>query len=92
MRWIYINLFLILRLDLRINGEETMDAFINDLVTTFKLVSPTILYNNDYEIPEICYASQWVLCLSSNQHENYLQLLPDNPESSRESENDDKQI
>ena len=75
-------------MDLRVNGQEEMDVFINDLVATFQLTSPTILYDNDDEIPEICYESQWVLCLSSSQHERDLKELQDNPKSNRESEND----
>ena len=42
-----------------------MDIFIKDLVATFQFTSPTILY--DEEVPEICYTSQWLLCLSTNQ-------------------------
>ena len=76
----------------RVNGQETIDIFLNDLVDTFKLTSPTILYENDDEIPEICYASQWVLCLSSKQHESDLKENTDNPESYRESGNDGKRI
>ena len=80
MDW-HLNLFLLIWMGSRVNGEEAMDVFINDLVATFQLTSPTILYDNDDEIPEICYASQWVLCLSSNQHESE---FPDNPESYRD--------
>ena len=72
----------------RVNGQEAMDFFINDLVATFQLASPTILYDN--EIPEICYDSQWVLCLSSNLHERDLKEIQDNIKSYRESENDGK--
>ena len=52
----------------RVSGQETMDFFINDLVASFRLSSPTIIYDNDDEIPNSCYDSQWVLCLSSNLH------------------------
>ena len=72
----------------RVSGQETMDVFINDLVATFQLASPTILYDNDDEIPEICYEAQWVLCLSSSQHERDLKELQDNPKSNRESGNE----
>ena len=49
-----------------IRGQETMNVFIKDLVAAFQLTSPTILYDNDDEIPDICYTSQRVLCLSSS--------------------------
>ena len=47
-----------------------MDIFVKDLVATFKLASPTIIYEGDEEVLELCYTSQWMLCLSTNQHEN----------------------
>ena len=82
------NLFLVLWMGMSVSasGQETMDVFIYDLVSTFQLTSPTILFDNDDEIPEICYDSQWVLCLSSNQHERDLKVLSDYRESNRESE------
>ena len=64
------GLFLLLWMDLGVNGQETMDIFIHDLVVTFKLASPTIIYDSDEGVPEICYTSQWILCLSSKQHES----------------------
>lgn len=57
-------------MDLRVNGQRTMDFFLNDLVSTFQLTSPTIIYDEEDEIPEICYASQWILCLTVNQPES----------------------
>ena len=48
---------------LRVDGEDTTSLFLQDLITTFGLVSPTIVYNADEEAPEICYTNQWVLCL-----------------------------
>ena len=57
-------------MDLGVNGQEAMDIFINDLVGTFKLASPTIMYDGDEGAPEICYTSQWTLCLSSKLHES----------------------
>ena len=82
-----LGLFLLLWMSLRVDGQEPMDVFINDLVATFQLTSPTILYDNDDAIPEICYASQWVFCLSLNQHESDVKEFPVNPKSSREIEN-----
>ena len=83
-----LGIFLLLWMGLKVNGQEQMDVFINDLIVTFQLNSPTILYDNDDEIPEICYASQWVLCLSSNQHERDIKELSDKPGSNRKSKND----
>ena len=73
------HIFLLLWMGTRVNGQETMDIFIKDLVATFQLNSPTIIYDKDDEIPEICYDSHWVLCLSST---NPIQL------ANRESENE----
>ena len=75
------DLFLLLWMSSRVNGQEAMDAFINDLVATFQLRSPTILYDNDDEIPEICYnTSRWAHCLSSSD--------PEVLSANRESENE----
>ena len=56
-------LFLLLWMGLRVDGEDTTSLFLQDLITSFGLVSPTIVYNADEEAPEICYTNQWVLCL-----------------------------
>ena len=56
------GLFLLLWMGLRVNGEETMSLFIEDVLSTFKLKAPTIIYDGD-EPPEICYTKWWVLCL-----------------------------
>ena len=47
-----------------VNGEKIPDRFLRDLIATFQLAMPTIVYDTD-EPPEICYTDQWVLCLSS---------------------------
>ena len=60
-----LGLFLLLWMIIkRANGEETISSFLRDIMTTFKLNSPTILYASD-EAPDICFTDQWVLCLSS---------------------------
>ena len=60
-----LGLFLLLwMVTKRANGEETISSFIRDIMTTFKLNSPTIIYDSD-EAPDICFTDQWVLCLSS---------------------------
>ena len=80
-------LFLLLWKESRVNGQETMDIFLNDLVAAFKFTSPTILYDSDDQIPEICFASHWVLCLSSNHDGSDLKELPDYPDGDRDSKN-----
>ena len=47
-----------------VNGEEHIDSFLRDLIVTFQLKSPTIVFDTD-QPPEICFTDQWVLCLSS---------------------------
>ena len=61
-------IFLLLWMDTMVNGQEAIDFFINDLVATLQLTSPTILYNDD-EMPHICFDSPWVLCLSIDRKE-----------------------
>ena len=58
------GLLLLLQMGLRVNGEETISNFIRDVMASFRLTSPTIVYGID-EAPEICYTDPWVLCLSS---------------------------
>ena len=52
-------------------GEELMNGFIQDIISTFKLRSPTIIFDND-EVPQICYADQRVLCLMIKEKEQIL--------------------
>ena len=46
-------------------GENNANGFLQDIITTFRLTSPTILYNKDEEAPDICHSAEWVLCLHS---------------------------
>ena len=46
-------------ISLGVNGEES--SFFTDIISTFKLRSPTIIYHG--ETPEICMRQWWVLCL-----------------------------
>ena len=82
-----LGLFLLLWMGSGVNGQGTMHVFINDLIATFQatfqLASPTIIYDSNEGVPEICYASQWVLCLSSSQHERDIKEFS---ESHRQSE------
>ena len=64
----------------RVNGEDTISSFIKDMMATFQLTSPTIVYGGD-EAPDICYTDQWVLCLSSQVTQNDLKELANDPKS-----------
>ena len=44
-------------------GEDNTNLFLQDIITTFRLTSPTIVYNKHEEAPDICYSAEWVLCL-----------------------------
>ena len=46
-----------------VNGEATNNIFLKDIISTFRLTSPTVVYNSDEEAPDICYTNQRVLCL-----------------------------
>ena len=60
-----LGLFLLLWMDFKkVTGEERISSFVRDVMATFRLTSPTIVYDSD-EAPEICYTDQWVLCMSS---------------------------
>ena len=51
-------------METRVKGEEGgIDVFLRDIIDTFQLTSPTIVYDSDEKAPEICYTDQWVLCL-----------------------------
>ena len=58
-----LGLLLLLWMGVGVDGEDTISFFLQDVITTFRLVSPTIVYNADEEAPEICYTNQWLLCL-----------------------------
>ena len=52
---------------LGVNGDDMLNSFIIDIISTFKLTSPTIIYHG--EALEICM-THWVLCLDQeNQQE-----------------------
>ena len=55
---------LLLLMNCMVNAEDTMSSFVRDMMSTFRLSSPTIVYDGD-EVPDICYTDQWVLCISS---------------------------
>ena len=64
-------LTVVLLVDIRVNGEETISNLIKDIMTTFRLTSPTIVYNGDESAPEVCHTDQWVLCLPAEHPSRY---------------------
>ena len=66
--------FLLLWMALTVSGDDELEnRFIRDLISTFQLTSPTVLYDGD-EAPEICYADQRVLCLLIKENEQKLTM------------------
>ena len=45
-------------------GEDTLEIFIADIITTWKLRSPTIILME--EIPHLCMRHEMILCISNN--------------------------
>lgn len=73
----FLGLFLLLGTEFEwVCGEETLTSFMKDAMATFRLKSPTIVYDSD-EIPEICYKETWVLCLSSRDQQNDQKYVQD---------------
>ena len=75
------GLFLLLWMGFGVNGEEAMTIFIRDVLSTFRLTSPTIIYDGNEVAPEVCYLHQWVLCLPSK-------ILPSEASDPKELAND----
>ena len=42
--------------------DDNINSFISDLISSFRLISPTLIYHGD--APEICFTHLWVLCLN----------------------------
>ena len=50
-------------------ANQTLEQFIGDIISTWKLLSPTIVV--DENLLELCRTHQWVLCLvSDNENDN----------------------
>ena len=71
---------LLLLMNCMVNAEDTISSFVRDMMATFHLSSPTIVYNGD-EVPEICYTDQWVLCISSQVEKSDQKVLEYNTKS-----------
>ena len=52
--------------------SKQLETFVGDIIDTWKLTLPTILY--DDEAPEICYADQRVLCLMIKENEQMMRI------------------
>ena len=48
-------------------GEETLNIFISDIISTFQLNLPALIFGGE-EAPAICYSDQLVHCLSSDEY------------------------
>ena len=69
-----LGLLLLLWMTLIVSGEEDlMSSFIRDIISTFQLDLPTIVYDGD-EAPEICYAGKRVLCLQITEEEQMISI------------------
>ena len=67
-----VGLFLLLWMAATVSGQEDlMNQFVHDIISTFNLTLPTILYDSD-EPPQICYENtpeRRVLCLLATEEE-----------------------
>ena len=55
-----------------VNGDHSLNLFFNDIITKFRLTSPTLIYQG--VVPEICMTHQWLLCLDQEDEQD---ILPD---------------
>ena len=67
-----ITLYVLLGMLSISNGTESkhFEAFIEDVIETWQLRHPTILFKDD--LPKICMVYQWLLCLSNEEDTNEL--------------------
>ena len=56
-----------------VNGDDTLSTFMGDIITTFRLIAPTVIYAME-EAPEICLTRQWLLCLANIPENDLLEL------------------
>ena len=72
-----VGLFLLLWMSLSVSGEEElMNSFIRDIISTFNLTLPTVIYDSN-EAPEICYENtpkRRVLCLQITEEEQTISI------------------
>ena len=72
-----VGLFLLLWMAVTVSGQEDlMNQFVHDIISTFNLTLPTVLYDSD-EPPQICYENtpeRRVLCLLATEEEQTLSI------------------
>ena len=72
-----VGLFLLLWMTATVSGQEDlMNQFVHDIISTFNLTLPTILYDSD-EPPQICYENtpeRRVLCLLATEEEQKISI------------------
>ena len=68
LRGLILPLLLLWGMDFGVNGEDAFSNFIKDVMAAFQLTLPTIVYDSE-EPPEICFNSQWVLCMQLQYEE-----------------------
>ena len=66
----YLALFLLLFTLHHVQGDDSVNGFITDIILSLRLVSPTIIYHG--HVPEICMSRQWVLCLEEGNDQKEL--------------------
>ena len=72
-----VGLFLLLWMTATVSGQEDLlNNFVQDVISTFNLTLPTILYDSD-EPPQICYENtpeRRVLCLLATEEEQKISI------------------
>ena len=72
-----VGLFLLLWMTATVSGQEDlMNQFVHDIISTFNLTLPTILYDSD-EPPQICYENtpeRRVLCLQATEEKQTFRI------------------
>ena len=67
----FSGLILMLLTHQGVDCNELLDAFIGDVISTFGLTSPTLVYASD-EAPDICRTYIWVSCLNQGHDQKEL--------------------
>ena len=54
-------------------GANLSEKFLDDIIATWKLLSPTIIVQDD-NLPDMCMTHAWVLCLKNDKCETFQQF------------------
>ena len=57
-----LGFFLCWMLPIVVLSDDVLNGFIKDIISTFKLQSPTLVYHG--QAPELCFTHHWVLCMN----------------------------